>query len=251
MPGDARGIHTGNEIPLGEAFQRRKRKAWILREEPIGRDAKVGEVAPPSARDADFLARGPGVINHHHTPPTPRSLDPGHKPGRARPQNCNIHPIHMARIAVATRPVHRPIFSLNASCTAQSPSLNTAARLGRSQVVRQRFLVPPFLGSIPSAPAKLPLQHENCATPKAWLFFRHGLTLQPFAGHHWAMTLRQILAALFRPFRATPQVEARVALREDIAGGAAVEKRRATACLARWTFRTALWTRSCAIAATS
>lgn len=38
------------------------------------------------------------------------------------------------------------------------------------------------------------------------------------------MTLRQMITALFRPFRATTQLEARVALREDIAGGAAGEK---------------------------
>jgi Mg2+/Co2+ transporter CorB len=38
------------------------------------------------------------------------------------------------------------------------------------------------------------------------------------------MTLRQMFTALFRPFRATTQQEARVALREDIASGAAGEK---------------------------
>ncbi|MBL4927992.1 CBS domain-containing protein [Tabrizicola sp. KVB23] len=53
---------------------------------------------------------------------------------------------------------------------------------------------------------------------------RHVLTAQLFAGHLWRMTLHQMFAALLRPFRATTQVEARVALREDIASGAAGEK---------------------------
>ena len=43
------------------------RKAWLFAEEPFEAIAlDIGEIAAPTARDADFLGAARAVIDHHH-----------------------------------------------------------------------------------------------------------------------------------------------------------------------------------------
>ena len=94
MPGNARLIDAGDEIPLGVPFQRRQGKARIGGYEPIRRHAQIGEITAPTTRNADLFARCLGVIHDHNPPPAPRRLDRGVKPRRPGPQNDDIKFLH-------------------------------------------------------------------------------------------------------------------------------------------------------------
>ena len=59
-----------NEVPLGVAGESGFGEVGVLRQEGIPRGTvHVGEVAPPTARDADFLTRSLGVIDDQHMRP--------------------------------------------------------------------------------------------------------------------------------------------------------------------------------------
>ena len=77
MPGDASPVEARDKIPLAVAFQRRQGKARVLRQEAVSRDAGVGEIAAPAARDANLFARSPAMFDHKHAPPAPSGLDRG------------------------------------------------------------------------------------------------------------------------------------------------------------------------------
>ena len=90
VPGDSRLVDPSDEIVLGEAAERRQRESRICREEALRGDLQVGEIAPPPARDADFLARRLGVVQYQHPPPAPRRLNPRHQPRRPGAQHDHI-----------------------------------------------------------------------------------------------------------------------------------------------------------------
>ena len=115
VPGDSGRINPRDEIPLGKAFERRQGKPGIARQKPLRRDPQIGKVAPPPARDADFLARRLGMVDQQHPPPAPPGLDRAHHARRPGPQNddvCLIHapcyPLHPGAATVC-RTVELPL----------------------------------------------------------------------------------------------------------------------------------------------
>ncbi len=84
---DAVGSHQPDEMLRRIAGERRERETRIGRQEPLARQRRggvhIGEVAAAAARDADFLARRPGVVDHQHGAAALAGLDGGHHAGRA------------------------------------------------------------------------------------------------------------------------------------------------------------------------
>ena len=66
---DAVARQQVQKIPLGIAAERGFAEMRIGRQEIVRPRMQVGEIAAPAARDADFLARGLGVVNHQNTRP--------------------------------------------------------------------------------------------------------------------------------------------------------------------------------------
>ena len=90
VPGDAGAVDAFDEVVLAEPLQGRGREPRVLAEEVRGAGPGVGEVAAPPARDADLLARRPGVVEDAHGAPAPPGLDGAHHPGRAGADDQDI-----------------------------------------------------------------------------------------------------------------------------------------------------------------
>ena len=97
VPGNPRPIQTRDEIRRGEPAERGKCKARVLRQEPFGGGRKIGEIAAPTARNANFFARGGGVIQQQNPPSAPRRLGSADHPGGPGTQNYDIPSLHSPR----------------------------------------------------------------------------------------------------------------------------------------------------------
>ena len=90
VPGDAGAVDAFDEVVLAEPLQGRSGEPRVLAEEVRGAGPGVGEVAAPPARDADLLARCPGVVEDADRTPAPPGLDGAHHPGRAGADDQDI-----------------------------------------------------------------------------------------------------------------------------------------------------------------
>ena len=94
VPANPRPVDPRHEIPLAVPFQRRQREPRVLRDKPLAHGPGVGEIAPPAARDADFLARSTPMFHHQHPPPAPPGLDGGKHARRPGADDDTVKAFH-------------------------------------------------------------------------------------------------------------------------------------------------------------
>ena len=93
-PGDAGLVQQGDEIGRRVAAEGRDAEPGIVREEAGGMDAEVGEVAPPTAGNADLFAGRPGVVQHQHPPAPKGGLGGTHHAGCTGPDHDDVETFH-------------------------------------------------------------------------------------------------------------------------------------------------------------
>ncbi len=81
--GDAVLFDQRDEIGWGVARQGRLGKMRIGGNEILGLAVEVGEIAPPAARNQDFLAQSVGALEHGDTAAALAGFDGAHQAGRA------------------------------------------------------------------------------------------------------------------------------------------------------------------------
>ena len=94
-------IHQPDEIGRCVSCQRTGRESRILRQEPVRRRRKIGEIASSAARDANLLARPRRMLDHHGAQSAPDRLAGTEQPSRPGPQNDHIRLIHAPAITAA------------------------------------------------------------------------------------------------------------------------------------------------------
>lgn len=104
MPRNARAIYPRNEIMLRIARQGRARETGVFGKETVGPYIQIGEIAPPPARDADFLARCFGMVYQRHAAAPAACLYRAKQAGRACAQDDHIIPRHARGPRVAQPP---------------------------------------------------------------------------------------------------------------------------------------------------
>lgn len=80
----------GDEIPLGEARQRRLAEVRVVRQKVAGLAVQVGEVAAPATGHQDFLAGLVGMVEQQHAAPAGSRGHRAHQPGGAGTDDDNL-----------------------------------------------------------------------------------------------------------------------------------------------------------------
>ena len=94
MPSDPIPVNEPYKILGPISTQGRNRKAGIVGDKIARRGVGVGEVAPPTARDAYLLACRLGMIDDQHAAPALAGLDGAHHARRTGPDDHDIEVFH-------------------------------------------------------------------------------------------------------------------------------------------------------------
>jgi hypothetical protein len=94
MPGDAVSLHKIQEIARRVTRQGRAAEMFVRGIEFVRHAMQIGKIAAPAARNQDFLASLPRMVQHQHAAATARRGDRAHQPGRTCTQDQNICVLH-------------------------------------------------------------------------------------------------------------------------------------------------------------
>ena len=94
MPGDGVALDEVDEVAGRVTGQCRLHEVRVGGEVAVGGGVEVGEVAAPTARDEDFLARLVGVIDQQDALATLASHQRRHETRRAGTQDDDINLLH-------------------------------------------------------------------------------------------------------------------------------------------------------------
>ena len=94
---DAMALDHRDEVALGVTAERGLAEVRVGRDEALGRDLQIGEVAAAAARDQNFGARLRAMFEQQHAPAAPPRANRAHQPGRSGAQHHDVKRLHRLR----------------------------------------------------------------------------------------------------------------------------------------------------------